>query len=537
MQAAHALPALPLAAAAAGLLYLAAARCRRLGWAALLLYTISVPGLALLACRLWDRHVGPDAFQAWQLALDPAALSFLVPLAALSPLLLWSVQESGAAGKENAASALACFAFGAALAGVLSRHLFLTAAAFALATWCMGSAAALKGREGARLLPCLFPLCAADLCLALGVLFLYLSDPARGLFFPSAPLDPTGMAAASCALMLAAALLRLGCFPFQRWMGGASRGGRHMRLHLLGVNLVLAAYLLFAVTRLLFVWEGAWVWICLGAAAAAAAEVARELLHARGGGETWGLLAACSAAAIAMVAAPGGQEAATAARLLMWAALPALWLAELGRARPPGGGWAAMLGGASLLGVPPLAGFAALWLGASSLASAFTGGHTVIFIAAVPLLFASAAIAGAVSLFVGEEEEEEARCRLAAPAAALLAACCVLVGLYPGTVADLFMREYGVPVEMPFASWAALGWAALACVGLAAAVSWARAVRAGGSAGADGGRAGRPLPLRAGGRQFPSAALGGKGLRAAALCGEALAYVAWLAVMVYLGVA
>jgi formate hydrogenlyase subunit 3/multisubunit Na+/H+ antiporter MnhD subunit len=537
MKAEYILPSLPLAAAAAGLIFLAAARFRRLRWAALILYTLSIPALALTAYRFWDHHVGPEAFRMWQLTVSPSNLSFLFLLALASPPLLWAAEAKVAAGKRgNIASALACFGLAAALAAVMSQHLFLMAGMFALATWSMAGAAMLMGRKAARLLPFIFPLALADICLALGLLLLYMSDPTRGLYFPASTLKPTGMLAASCSLLLAAALLRLGCFPLHRWMSGVSQGSREMRLlHLLVVDLTLGTFLLFTVSRVFFVWDGLWIWICLGVAGVSLLEVSRELLHACGRGETWGLLCAATGATIALIAAPGGQAAAAGARLALCAGVPALGLIALGSEAPPGVQWAGVLGSASLIGVPPLAGFASAWMGFQVMAGEFAGRETVIFLAAIPVLFVGALVAGSVSLFLPRGRKEEAPLKLALPAAALLTAGCAAVGLYPGAIVDLFMREYGLPLDMPFASWTTLGWAVLLCGGLAVIIAsaWTRR-RA--EAHAGGPHVGRALPLLRAGKPFPWPLLDKSRFRVAIVGGEVLIYVAWIAVMVFLGI-
>lgn len=535
MKAAYILPALPLSAAAAGLIFLAAMRFRRLRWVALALYTLSVPTLAVLAYRFWDHHVGPEAFGVWRLAISPASLSFLIPLALASPPLLWAVEIRGGAGKSgNAASALACFGLAASLAAVLGEHLYLMAATFAIATLSMAGAAVLQGKKAARLLPFLFPLLVADLCLVLGILFYYLDDPTRGLSFPAAALRPTGMLAASCSLLLAASLLRLGCFPLHRWMSGVSWGGREMRLlHLLAVDLTLGTFLLLSVSRTFFTWDGPWVWICLGIAALSLLEVARELLRARGREEAWGLLCAATGAGIALIASPGGQAAAAAARLALWAGVPALALVALASEGPRWMGWCKAVGGASLAGLPPLAGFTTVWMGFKALSGEFAGGETVVFLAAVPLLFAGVLTAATVALLFPRAGEEEAL-KLAAPAAVVLTACCVAVGLYPGAIVDLFMREYGLSLNIPFASWATLGWAVFICAGLAVIVAAAWAWRKGGPDAAES-CARHSLPLLSAGWKFPLPWLERRRLRAALVCGEVVLFMAWTGIMVYLG--
>jgi hypothetical protein len=246
-------------------------------------------------------------------------------------------------------------------------------------------------------------------------------------------------------------------------------------------------------------------------------------------------LCALCGAAIALVAAPGGQEAAAASRLALWAGVPALALVALGSEGAPGVDWAGVLGSASLLGLPPLAGFPALWAGYRALAGEFAGGETVIFIAAVPLLFAAAVIAGTVSLLLPRRREGEAPLVLAFPAAVLLAGCCAAVGLYAGTLGDLFMREYGLSLDIPLSAWTALGWSVLICCGLALIVAVAWLHRRGEPPGGETAM-GRALPLLRAGRPFPLPLLARSRFRAAVVVSEVVLYAAWIAVMVFLGV-
>jgi formate hydrogenlyase subunit 3/multisubunit Na+/H+ antiporter MnhD subunit len=537
MKATCLIPAIPFTAAAAGFIFLVALRFKRVRWAALALYTFAIPTLAILCYRFWDHYVGPDTFSIWQFHISPASISFLLPLAVVSPLLLWATETTGPVKKSRiAASAMSCFGLAAALAAVMTDHLFLLSGMFALATWCMAGGVILRGRKAGRLLPFLFPLGLADLCLVLGVLFLYLSDPTRGLFFPAAPLRPSGMLAVSCALMLAAALLRLGCLPFHRWMTGMSQGGKDLRLvHLLAVDLALGTFLLFTVSRIFFVWDGVWVWVCMGVAGATLVALVRELLHASGREETWGLICAALGAGLALTAAPGGQAAAAAARLGLWAGVPALALVELGSEGRRGMAWARVAGGASLLGLPPLAGFAWLWMGFSTLEGEFEGGVTVIFLAAIPVLFATALVMGTAALLLPKGGDEKTPVRLAAASALLLTAYSAALGLYPGTAIDLLMREYGLPLDIPFSSWTALGWAVLICCGLGVIIAAAWTHRRGEKHAIEitGHYA---LPLLASKRVFSLTLLDSRRARGAAVLSELLIYLAWIAAMVYLGV-
>ena len=536
MKAVYLIPALPFTAAAVGLVFLAAMRFRRLRWVALVLYSISIPTLACLLYYFWDHYVGPDAFSIWQFAISPASISFFMPLCVASPLLLWAVQRKASAGRlGGAASALACFGFAAVLAAVLADHFFLLAGMFTLASWCMAGAAVLQGRKAGRLLPCLFPIVLADLSLASGILFLYIADPSRGLFYPAVPLRPSGMLAVSCSLMLASALLRLGCFPLHRWMAGMAGGSKDIRLiHLLALDLTLGTFLLFAVVRIFFVWDGPWIWICLGVGAATLLEAARELLYAADREEIWGLLCAAMGAGIALVAAPGGQAAAAAARLGLWAGVPALSLVEVGSDGAPGTHWARVVGGASLLGLPPLAGFAWLLSGFAVLAGEFAGGTTVIFLAAMLPLFAGALIMGTTSLLMPASRGAEVSGRTTTTVGLLLAVCCALVGLYPGAITDLFMREYGLPLDVPFASWTTLGWAALICTVLTVIIASAWAQRHGESGRLEAGR-GRALPLLMRRKPPRLQLLERRRPGAALIIGEISLYLAWIACMVYLG--
>lgn len=534
MRAVHLLAAMPLAAAVAGILYLAAVPARALRRVASAWCVLSLPAAAVLAYRAWDRHVGPETFALWRLELTPEKMAFVLPLAALSPFFVLASRGGERAGKkENASSAFACFSLAAVLAAAMGDHLFLVTGMCALATWCLIAAAVLRGSAAGRVLPFILPLALSDLCLALGVLLFYLADPSRGLMLPPAPLPPEGPWAASCALMLAAALLRLGIIPMHRWMPGVSRGGRDLLLvHVLAVHITTGAFLLFAVARLLFTWGGVWTWICLGTAAASALEVSRELMHACEGWEVTGLLCSGLGAALALVAAPGGQAALAAMRVGLWAGLPAVALAELGREMRRGGGWPGVLGGASLLGVPPLAGFAWLWMAFSALAGAMAGWRGVFFIACIPLLLALAWVMGSASLLAPPGE----KCGGGEMwlGACGLAAACVAVGLFPGAVTDLLMREYGLPLEVPVPGWAGLGASVLLLAVPAATVMalWSR----GGKTREIPGRTscGRTLPLFAGGRAFRREGLPGGGKRVALAAGNLFLYAGWSAIMIYL---
>ncbi len=533
MRAVHLLAAMPLAAVAAGLLYLFSLPARFLRRVASAWCALSLPVTAFLAYRFWDRHVGPDAFALWRLELTPQRMAFVIPLAALSPFFVLASRGGEGGKKADAASAMACFAVAAALTASLSDHLYLLAGMCALSSWCLIAALAIRGNAAGRALPRIIPLAFSDLCLALGILFYYLADPSRGLILPPSPLRAEGLYAAACALLLSAALLRLGIFPTHRWMPGVSRGGRDILfVHLLAVDVTLGAYLLFAVARLIFSWGGVWVWVCLGTAAVSVLVSARELTLAREGGEVAGLLCPSLGAGLALAAAPGGQAALAAMRVGLWAGLPAVALVELGRLSPKGGRWLKSIGGASLSGMPPLAGFAWLWMALSSFGGAFAGGTSVLFIACMPLLPALSWIMGVVSLLLPAERE---RMGVEAWSGALvLSAACLAVGMFPGAMTDLLMREYGLPVEVPVPGWTGLGVSLLLIMALAAVALglWYRREEQG-MAG-HGGFPGRALPLLAPRRLATWRMPWAGGARLALAAGNLLVYAGWAAAMIFL---
>lgn len=527
--------ALPAAPTAAGLIFLAGLRGRWSRWPALGWSLLTLPALSFMIYRLWDHHVGPDTFSFWRLSLSPKNMAILLPLAAVSPFLLAAAEGRGPKGwRENVSSACSCFALAAAFTAVMSDHFFLLACMFALASLFMVGAALSRKKESRRFLPAaLIPLGLSDLCLSLGALFMYLSDPGRGLFFPALPLEPRGKLAAACALMLAAALLRLGCIPFQRRMAAISRGGKEFRLiHLLAVDLVLGTYLLYQVTQVFFRWEGAWVWICFGVSVVTLLEALRELLSSTGRVETWGLLVAALGANLALVASPGGQMASAALCLGLWAGIPALALLHIGSEGGRGRDWARVLGGVSLLGLPPLAGFIWRWMEYQVLAGKFAGGVSVLFAAAIPLVFAAALIEGFTALLLpGDGGEETPRIAAVTAGMALIAAL-LTVGLYAGNMVDLLVREYGLPVNLPFTSWKTLGWAVLICSGIAFLVLYARTSRKGEVLPAAPSPA-RALPLMTGKKIFSLPSLKGKTLAVILAC-DGLLYAAWIAAMIYL---
>ncbi len=537
MKAVYILPAFPAAAVIAGLIFLAGARWRWTRWIALVWSFLTLPALAFFAYRFWDHFVGPDTFSLWRFALSPQNMSVLLPLSTVFPLLLAAAEGRGRRrGWGSAVPAFSCFALAAVFTAVLCDHLFLLAGMSALATLLMVGAAALRGKGSGRFLPtALLPLVLADLCLALGVLFFYLSDPSGGLFYPAHPLEPNGRLAAACALMLAASLLRLGCIPLHRWLAGLSRGGKDFRLiHFLAVDLVLGVYLLYLVTQVFFRWGGTWVWVCFGVSVATLVEVLRELLFESGRVETWGLLGIALGANLALVASAGGQMAAAALRLGLWAGIAALALVNLGSEAGEGWDWARILGGVSIMGIPPLAGFIWWWMEFQVLAGKSTGGPSVLFLAALPLVFAAALIEGMCALLLPRDGGEDTP-RIAAAAASIsLVALLAAVGLYAGSLIDLLMREYGLPVNLPFGSWTALGWAIVICCAIAVLAVSARTLRRG------EGRLRESLPFRAlplmNGKRVLALPVPDTGkFLSAILVGDLLLFAAWAAMMIFLG--
>ncbi len=467
----HLLLALPSAAVLAGMIFAAGARRPRSRWVALAWLLASLPTLAALLYRAWDRHVGPGPFACWRFGLSPDNISLLLSLAGLSPLLMLEAEARKEHGwRDGLASALSCLALASAMGAILCDHLFLLALFCGLATLCAAGCTALVGERRRPRAASLLPLAMADFCLAVGIIFLYLSEPGRGLYFPALPLAAGGGIAAACALMLAAALLRLGCLPFQRWMAGIAEGGREPALiHVLAVDLTLGTYLLYLVTRAFFRWQGAWAWICFGVALATLAVVVRELLSARSGSRTWGLLAAALGAHLALAASPGSQAAGAASRLGLWAGVVALALLLLGSEGGKARSWAGVLGAASILGLPPLAGFAARWMEFQALAGGFAEGAGALYAAAIPLSFAAAMVEGFAALRMAGWEDGDARFPAALPAGMALAGFGFAVGIYPGKWVDIAMREYGLPLGLPFPTWSTLGWAMLVCAGVAVA--------------------------------------------------------------------
>lgn len=535
MRGVHLLPVLPGAAAAGGLILLAASRFRRTRWLVLGALTLILPVTAVLLYRFWDHYVGPDTFAFWRFHLSPSNMAFVLPLAALCPFLLWASASGQRGGRDNRAAAFSCFALSASLAAFLGDHIFMLALLPALATLFMIGAVMARGRGSCRFLSgSLVPLGLADLCLALGALFLYLSDPGRGLMFPASPLETGGLTAAACALMLTAALLRLGCLPFHRWMVEMLKGDRDLRLiHLLAVDLSLGAFILYNVTQVLYRWGGTWVWICLGVGAIMLLVVLFELTASSSREETLGLLSAAVGAHLIISASPGGQAASIALCLGLWTCIPALALVQLGCEGEGRRVWIMVLGGLALLGLPPLAGFAWRWMEFEVMAGEMGGGVGVAFLAVLAIVFAGALVEGLVSLYVPPAERREKTAPVTAVVAGALTVFLLGLGLYPGTLADLLMREYGFPLSLPFESWTALGWAMLLCSGVAAIALAAWSSREGGRLGGMRETWGQPLPLWRGWgfRLWPPPWL--RGILWSVAAG-ALLYAGWAGIMIYL---
>jgi hypothetical protein len=170
-----------------------------------------------------------------------------------------------------------------------------------------------------------------------------------------------------------------------------------------------------------------------------------------------------------------------------------------------------------------------------ALAGEFGDGVTVIFLGVIPILFAISLLMGATALLLPEGGEEDAPVWLAAASASLLTVLCAAVGLYPGTAVDLLMREYGIPLDLPFDSWTALGWAVLICCVLAAVIVYAWTRRRGDAQKVER-RTLKALPLVSPMRVFPHPPLENRRVRGAAVLSELLIYMMWIAAMVYLGI-
>ncbi len=529
MTAPEILPAFPIAALVAALLFLASGFARRLRWVALGWSMAALPALAFITYNLWDHYLGPGPFSFWRFGLSPGNMSLLLPLAVISPVLLLASEDKGLSkGRDAMTSALCCLAIAAAMTAILCDHFFLLAIGLAVTTLCMAGSACLHGR-GSQLRPAAFiPPAVSDLCLVLGVLFLYLDNYGRGLFFPAAALNPTGKLAAACALFLAAALLRLGASPFHRWLSLASAAGKEVKLVHLIIDLVLGAYLLYMITQVFFVWRGAWIWVDLGVGALTLLVVLRGLPASRRSREVWGLLAAASGAHIIISGSPASQISGVAVRFGVLAAVSILALIGIGTDQ----GWAGTVGGTALRGLPPLAAFAWRWMEFQVLILAFASGSRVLFAAVLPLVLAGALIEGFMALTSPDGDKKRPLKFVPLASGILVAVFSLALGLYPGSFVDLVMREYGLAVNLPFPGWTALGWAVLICavLGVFALSLLSRRQEAG-----SGIPAMPPLPLTAGAIHWPPPVNRIINRKAFAIITIAALFVSWVAVLAFLG--
>lgn len=503
-----------------------------MGWS-----LVSLPSLALITYRLWDHYVGPDTFSFWRFRLAPPNMSLLLTLAVVAPLLLLASEGKDLSrSRDGSVSAFSCFALAAAMTAILCDHFFPLAGAFVAATLFM-AIGVLLGKTGTRRFPpiALIPMAISDLCLALGILLMYLSEPSRGLLFPAVALNPKGKLAASCGLMLAAALIRLGTFPFHRWMAAVSKGGKEIRLvHILAVNLALATYLLYMVTQVFFHWGGNWVWICLGVGVLTLVVVLRDLLASSERLRVWGLLCAAVGAHLMLAASPGSQMSAATMRFGLFVGMAGLGLIHLGSDAGAVNTWARVAGGVDLLGLPPLAGFVWRWMEFQVLVVAFGSGSSVLFIAALPLILAGALIEGFVPLLMPMGQSEGSPKIPALASSVLLVVLLVALGLYSGSFVDLVMRAYGLSVNLPFSGWTSLAWAILICIALAVFLPYAWGPRRGEEA-VGSGLALPSLPLMPAHRHLSLPWIETRRARLVSILCLALLYAAWVAAMIYLG--
>lgn len=154
-----------------------------------------------------------------------------------------------------------------------------------------------------------------------------------------------------------------------------------------------------------------------------------------------GWMTACVGAALVLTLSSVGQADSAAARLAPMAGVPALLLVEASGSREDWGNWVGILGGAAFLGIPPLAGFASLWVIVDSLAGRFAGGSSVIFLLSIPLVVLAFLVCGTVSFLSPGDAEDGIPAWLVTGFGLSLAVFLLVVGIYPGRLVDLLMRE------------------------------------------------------------------------------------------------
>lgn len=507
VRAVYLLPFIPASALAASLAGAVTYRWSRWRHLPCIWTSLGAATLFLLAYRGWERNVGPGPFRWGGLGLSSANLFFLALLVLLGPVCVLLSAEGERGGREGGIiSALGLLALAAALAAVLGEEPFILAAGCALGTLCAAGAAlpaAGPKRRRLRMWLAILALLVSDACLALSVLFLYRAGVPGGPFLFSFPVGEGGLPA--MLLLLSAALLRLGIFPLLDRGAIPSGEGRGLRIpYLVAMNLILGAYLLFLASRVLFSPGGAWEWAMLGSGACGLACAAVGTWRGSHPGRERGWSAVCLGSGVILCFSAAGREGATAARLVLLAGMPALLLLEMKGAR----GWRrslGMIGGAALAGTPPLAGFASLWATSDSLARACLGGEGILFFLGWGIMAVAFLVVGTTSLFDGGRDGEVMPAWAAAACGLLLCTVLFLAGAYPGRVVDILMREYGLPLDIPFPGWSSLAWASLV---VAAGLSFFRRVRAG-TVGAGSGSKGRPPG-------FPGATGNGVSLRALA---------------------
>lgn len=480
MKAVHLLPFVPTTALAAALVSLLPSRGRKWKYVPSACSFLSASALLVLVYRGWERHVGPGPFRWGWWTLTEANLAFLALLAVTGPLSLFllAAGEDTWGWKQRVIHALGHLGTAGAATAVLAGHPLLLAAGCAPATWCAVALAYLlerTGRERSRSCAALFPLVASDLCLALSVLLLVLEVPSRGSLLFSSP-SAGGDNIPAFALMLSAALLRLGAPPFAACQAYLCGRGRDYRLpYLLVLSPLMGGYLLFLAARVVFSPGMGWRWVFLGAGSAVMIFSTFSVLRNPHPGRARGWLAASLGGAFTVALSGGGQGGAAAARLALLSGVPALLMLEAS-GWEGWRGWARITAGAAVVGLPPLAGFAFLWTAGNYLAEGNTGASRSIFFLGWPVAFLAFLVGGTAAMLSAGEEKESLPAWAAASVFAVACAFLLLVGTYPGRVVDLLMREYGLPLEMPFSSWSSIAWASLlALAGLG--ILWAMWVR------------------------------------------------------------